>query len=73
MIVCIITKNTGNFYVQSTDLKATLSILNEQIPIDCWWYNEAGHRYEEEIIFQDPDEQILAIRSESDISLTDAI
>jgi len=67
MIVCIISKNIGNYYTNSDGLDTVITSIKSQLPLDCWWYNDFGKKLSETIIFYEED-QILLIRSESDAS-----
>ncbi len=67
MIVCIGTKNIGNYYTNSDSLDSVTSSIKSQLPIDCWWYNDFGKKLAESIIFYE-EEQVIVIRSESDAS-----
>jgi len=67
MIVCIISKNIGNYYTNSDSLNTVVTSVKNQLPLDCWWYNDFGKKLIETIIFYE-EEQILLIRTESDAS-----
>lgn len=68
MIVCIISKNVGTYYTNSDSINTVMTNITSQIPLDCWWYNDIGKKLGKEIIFPNPEEQILMVRSESDAS-----
>ena len=67
MIVCIICKNIGNYYTNSDSINSVMTSVKNQLPLNCWWYNDFGKKLVESIVFYD-EEQILAVRSESDAS-----
>ena len=67
MIVCIISRNIGNYYTNSDGLNTVITSIKNQLPLDCWWYNDFGKKLSETIIFFEED-QILLIRTESDAS-----
>ena len=68
MIICIISKNIGNYYTNSDSLNTVITSVKNQLPLNCWWYNDFGKKMEEEIVFPNDEEQILMIRTESDAS-----
>ena len=68
MIVCIVCKNVGNYYTNTDSINTIMTNITNQIPLNCWWYNDFGKKMNEEMIFPNPEEQILMVRSESDAS-----
>ena len=67
MIVCIICKNIGTYYTISNSIDSVMTSIKNQLPLDCWWYNDFGKKLAETIVFYD-EEQVLLVRSESDAS-----
>ena len=67
MIVFVMTKNVGNYYVNCNDLNEVITSIKNQLPIECWWYNDFGKKFVETMIFYD-EEQVILVRSESDAS-----
>ncbi len=68
MIICIICKSVGNYYTNSDSIGTVATSITNQIPLTCWWYGDFGKKMAEEIIFPNPEEQIIMIRTESDAS-----
>ena len=67
MIIFIMTKNAGNYYINSDNLNTVITSIKNQLPIECWWYNDFGKKFTEQIIFYEED-QVMLIRTESDAS-----
>jgi len=66
MICEILLKGGISFYCDGDDPSQVLSRIKADIPITVWWWSANGTRYEEEMAWMNPEDDIIFVRTDND-------